>query len=39
MSLIFLLDPFGYDRNDLNMDYFTHVIIRESLNASGTLEY
>lgn len=26
-------NPFGYDRNDLNMDYFTHVIIRNELRA------
>jgi len=23
----------GYDKNDLNMDYFTHVIIRNELRA------
>ena len=32
------LDPFGYDKNDLNMDYFTHVIIRRSLFSSGGAE-
>jgi len=26
-------NPFGYDKNDLNMDYFTHVIIRNELRA------
>jgi len=26
-------NPFGYDKNDLNMDYFTHVIIRNELHA------
>jgi len=29
------LDPFGYDKNDLNMDYFTDVIIRKSLFSAG----
>ena len=24
-----LLDPFGYDKNDLNLDHFTHNIIRQ----------
>ena len=28
---IYLSDPFGYDANDLNLDHFTHDIIRESL--------
>lgn len=23
------LDPFGYDKNDLNLDHFTHNIIRK----------
>ncbi|KAI0031895.1 Bestrophin, RFP-TM, chloride channel-domain-containing protein, partial [Vararia minispora EC-137] len=26
-------NPFGYDKNDLNMDHFTHNIIREELRA------
>jgi putative membrane protein len=26
-------NPFGYDKNDLNMDHFTHEIIREELRA------
>ena len=28
---MYLSDPFGYDANDLNLDHFTHDIIRESL--------
>jgi len=35
LSYLLPLDPFGYDKNDLNMDYFTHVIIRKSLFSSG----
>ena len=27
------IDPFGYDKNDLNLDHFTHNIIRVELNA------
>jgi len=26
-------NPFGYDKNDLNMDHFTHAIIRNELRA------
>lgn len=29
----FFTDPFGYDKNDLDMDHFTHCIIREELWA------
>ena len=35
-SSILPLDPFGYDKNDLNMDHFTHVIIRKSPLPSRT---
>lgn len=27
------IDPFGYDKNDLNLDHFTHNIIRNELHA------
>lgn len=27
------LDPFGYDKNDLNLDHFTHNIIRVELQS------
>ncbi|KAF8518639.1 Bestrophin, RFP-TM, chloride channel-domain-containing protein [Hysterangium stoloniferum] len=30
-------NPFGYDKNDLNMDYFTHSIIRTELIAMTAL--
>ncbi|KAF9653667.1 UPF0187-domain-containing protein [Thelephora ganbajun] len=30
-------NPFGYDKNDLNMDYFTHVVIRNELRAITAL--
>jgi len=26
-------NPFGYDKNDLNLDHFTHSIIRNELKA------
>lgn len=29
LTFLRLQDPFGYDKNDLNMDYFTYVIIRK----------
>lgn len=32
-QVCFVLDPFGYDKNDLNLDHFTHNIIRVELNA------
>jgi hypothetical protein len=32
-----LEDPFGYDYNDLNMDHFTHNIIRKELQALTSL--
>ncbi|KAG8825973.1 hypothetical protein FRC19_010052 [Serendipita sp. 401] len=32
-----LEDPFGYDYNDLNLDHFTHNIIRKELNALTSL--
>lgn len=32
-----LEDPFGYDYNDLNMDHFTHNIIRKELQAITSL--
>jgi ion channel-forming bestrophin family protein len=31
--VICFLDPFGYDKNDLNMDYYTSRVIRNELSA------
>jgi hypothetical protein len=32
-SHLLFSDPFGYDKNDLNLDHFTHNIIRNELRA------
>ncbi|KAF9004543.1 Bestrophin, RFP-TM, chloride channel-domain-containing protein [Cyathus striatus] len=33
LILPYMLDPFGYDKNDLNLDHFTNNIIRNELQA------